>query len=179
MKNSVTRKCLNSYCLCNLNQSACGKDSDFDYTLLSKGPQVTTVCRIARMKKQLFSTHFHAQNIIYSISHNDHTYLLRCLHWCSPALSCFFTNTVKFPFTILIPLMLGVDLRNLRFWRILNVFTTYCSRVSIDNNCSQVLSKSSKQPGHGKVGISTPTSTSWNKGVISSSSPLLSVLISV
>lgn len=147
MKNLVTRKCLNSYCLCNLNQSACSKDSDFDYALLSKGPQVTIVCRIARMKKQLFSTHFHAQSVIYSISHNVHTYLLRCLLY-SPALSCFFTNTVKFTFTILIPLMLAVDLRNLRFLRTLNVFTIYCicSRLPIDNNCSQVLSKSSKQP---------------------------------
>lgn len=91
---------------------------------------------------------FHAQNVICRISHNAHTSPLRCLLPYFPALSCFFTNTVKFTFTILIPLMLGVDLRNLRFLRTLNVFTTYyiCSRVSTDNDCSQVLSKSLKQP---------------------------------
>lgn len=90
---------------------------------------------------------FHAQNVICRISHNAHT-SLRCLLPYFPALSCFFTNTVKFIFTILIPFMLGVDLRNLRFLKTLHVFTTYYiySRVSTDNDCSQVLSKSLKQP---------------------------------
>jgi len=40
--------------------------------------------------------------------------------------------------------MLGVDLRNLRFLRTLNVFTTYY--ICNSYNQSQVLSKSSKPP---------------------------------
>lgn len=139
MKKSITRKCLN--CLLVLRIQTL-------ITCLSKGPQITTAGRIPQMKRQFSSTHFHAQNVIYSISRNAHTYLLRCLLWYFPALSSFFTNTVKFTFTILILFMLGVDLKNLGFLRTLHVFTTYyiCSRLPTDNNCSQVLSKSSKQP---------------------------------
>lgn len=85
MKNSITRKRLNSYCQCNLNQPACAQDSDFDYVLLSKGPQITAACRIPWMQSHLFSTHFHAQIVIYSISHDAHTYLLRCLPLYFPA----------------------------------------------------------------------------------------------
>lgn len=78
MKNSITRKCFNSYCICNLNPSAYAKDSDFDYVLLSKRPQITSL-QDPMDEEAAIQHHFHAQNVIYSISHNAHTYLLRCL----------------------------------------------------------------------------------------------------
>lgn len=57
---------------------------------------------------------------------------------------------------------------------LLNVFTTYysCSRVSIDINCSQVLSKFSMQPENAlsqdmaRLEFSTPTSITRNKGLV-------------
>lgn len=60
--------------------------------------------------KQLFSTHFHAQNVIYSISHSAHTYLLRCLLYVF--LLYLTLQILLFAFRILIPLTLGVEWRN-------------------------------------------------------------------
>lgn len=83
IKNSIIRKCLNRLLVLRIQTLI---------TCLSKGPQITTAHRIPRMKRQFSSTHFHAQNVIYSISHNAHTYLLRRLLWYFPALSCLFIN---------------------------------------------------------------------------------------